>query len=113
MIPGWIRVANAGMSVLLLYAAYVQHNDPDPIPWIAMYLSAAACAAVVAIRGRIPWPVVGLVALVALSWSAWWATGVIGQQPLFEEEGRETMGLFIAGGWMLLDTLAARRFVRG
>lgn len=113
MIPGWIRVANAGMTALLLYAVVVQLNDPDPVRWMAMYGSASVCAAVVAIRGRIPWQLTAAVATIALLWSAWWATGVIGQQPLFEEEGRETMGLAIAGGWMLLDTLAARRFVRG
>lgn len=108
--PGWIRAANAGMSVLLLYAAFVQHNDPDPIPWIALYGSASLCAAVVGIRGRLPWQAAAVIALVALTWSAWWATGVIGQQPLFEEEGRETMGLAIAGAWMALDAAALRRF---
>jgi len=110
MVPRWIRAANAGMSALLLYATVVQHNDPDPWVWIAMYGSAAIVAATIAIRGRLPWPIVAVLAAIALAWSAWWASGVIGRQPLFEEEGRETMGLAIAGVWLLLDAVALRRF---
>ena len=99
---GWIRVANAGMAVLLLYAVAVQYNDPDPLVWVAMYGTAAAVAGVLAVRALPAW-VPAIVGAIALAWCAWLASRVLGQQPLFEEEGREMLGLLIAGGWMALD----------
>ena len=108
MLPRWIRAANAGMAVLLLYAVAVQYNDPDPLRWAALYGSAAVVSGVLALRA-LPAGVPGIVAAIALAWCAWLASRVIGQQPVWEEEGREMLGLLIAGGWMALDAAQLRR----
>lgn len=102
------RITSAGMTVLLLCAAALQYNDPDPLIWIAVYLAAAGVAAAGAMD-RLRWEVAGVVAAVALVWAAVLAMRVIGQQPLFEEEGREMLGLTIAGGWSLILGIAARK----
>lgn len=96
------------MAVLLLYAVAVQYNDPDPVPWMAMYLAAAGVSAAGAMD-RLRWEAAAGVAVVALGWAAVLAWRVVGKQPLFEEEGREMLGLVIAGGWSSILAIAARR----
>ena len=98
----------AGMGVLLVYAAVVQYNDPDPVRWILLYGGSAAICFLSAANRPPPWPVMGAVAAIALAWSALLATRVIGQQPLLEEEGREMMGLALAGTTTALLALQRR-----
>jgi hypothetical protein len=31
-----LRIANGLMAMLFLFAVAVQHNDPDPLPWMAI-----------------------------------------------------------------------------
>ena len=49
---------------------------------------------------RLLWMVMGGVTVIAALWSAWLASGVLGQQPLFDEEGREMMGLALIALWL-------------
>jgi xanthine/uracil permease len=60
------RVAWACAAAVFALSVAVQHNDPDPAPWMAMYGAAAMlCAARAAGRAwRMPPLVVGAVALV-------------------------------------------------
>ncbi len=92
------KIAQSVMTVLLLLGAAVQFNDPDPVVWIAVYTLAALLCLLVAL-GRPLAPVMLALAALASCWSAWLASGVLGQQPLFDEEGREMMGLAIIALW--------------
>ncbi len=62
------RVVGALMTVLLAVAVAVQYNDPDPIPWMAIYGAAAALSALAVVRGRAPLTPVAVVGVVALVW---------------------------------------------
>jgi hypothetical protein len=119
------RFARAGsfvMTAVFVYAAALQYNDPDPIRWAAMYLSAAA-ACVLFIVTRLSWYVAGVIALIALVWAGAIAPGVVGQVSLLQmfdtwkmtnaavEEAREMFGLLIVVGWMavlLVGTIRQR-----
>lgn len=106
------RVTQGVMAALLVLGAVVQHNDPDPAIWIAVYL----CAAILSLMGALGRPLIpmmGASALLAAVWGAWLATGVIGQQPIFDEEGREMMGLGIIALWLGGSALWAWRQSRG
>ena len=94
------------LAVLFLFGAAVQYNDPDPLPWIAIYLSAAAVC-LLAVFHRLPWVLAAVVAAVALVWALTLAPGVFPDAPfarLFEswemrnetvELAREMYGLLI------------------
>ena len=103
-----LRILAALMGVFFLYATAVQYNDPDPIRWMLIYFSSAALCFLSAADRPPPWPVAGAVAAIALAWSAVLATKVLGLQPLFDEEGREMMGLAIAGTTTALLALQRR-----
>jgi hypothetical protein len=89
------------MMLLLGYAMAMQYNDPDPWFWVALYLYAF----VVTICGYLQKPVTPKLAIVG-------ALGYIGYMifswPQVEgswvqvEEGRETMGLMVCAGWMII-----------
>jgi hypothetical protein len=116
--PVW-RVADGLFLLLFAFSVVVQVNDPDPLPWIAIY-SAAALACLVS--GQLHWIFPAGVGLVALAWAATLAPGVIGTVPflaMFEEfemknigveESREMYGLLLVAGWMAV--LAHRAFWR-
>jgi hypothetical protein len=115
-----VKVLNGVMSVLFLVAVAVQHNDPDPIRWMAIYgLAGLACA--LALAGRLPRVVPVLVGVAALAWAATIAPGVVGRVSvgeLFEsyamksapvEEAREMGGLLIVTAWMGVLALVGSR----
>lgn len=104
--------ANGAMALLFVGFAALQWNDPDPVPWIAIY-GAAAAACVVARRARRGWIAAALVGLAALVWSATLVPTVIATPPAWRdivgdmqmkaagvEEARELMGLGIVAAWM-------------
>jgi hypothetical protein len=105
------RVAAGGMTLLLLFSAAVQYNDPDPAGWMAIYLAAALASGLEA-SGRLRWPLAALVAAIAAAWAITLAPGVVGQVDFMhafrsmgmsgdprEEEAREMTGLLIVAGW--------------
>jgi hypothetical protein len=106
-----LAVANVAMTVVFLLAVAVQHNDPDPVRWMAIY-GLAALACVLRLAGRRARLLPGLIGLVALAWAATLAPGVVGRVSLgdlFEsyamksapvEEARELGGLLIVAAWM-------------
>lgn len=105
-------VAHGIMLLMFLFSAVVQINDPDPLPWMAIYI-AAGVMCVFEIRGRSPlWAPLAL-AGIALAWSGWIATRArdvpIGamfaeweMRDVGVEEAREMYGLAIVGIWMLV-----------
>jgi hypothetical protein len=106
------------MTALFLIAAALQYNDPDPIQWMAIY-GLAALACLLALAGRLPRPVPGLIGLAALVWALALAPAVVGRVSLGElfesytmksqsvEEAREMGGLLVVTAWMAV--LALRR----
>lgn len=94
------RAANLFLLALFLFALVIQYNDPDPIPWMAVY-GMAALACLLAFLGRLWWPPVALLGLAALVWAATLAVKVLGRQSLIDsEEGREMLGLLLVFAWM-------------
>jgi hypothetical protein len=108
------RVVNGVMALLYGAAALLQYNDPDPVRWMLIYAAAMIVAALVAVRGAIAPTAPLLVAVVALVWGLVWSTDVrdpASYARMFEswqmknvavEEARETSGLLLVGGWMLV-----------
>jgi hypothetical protein len=118
-----VRAANLVMSLLFLFSAALQLNDPDPARWVAIYGSAAVVCGWMAVAPLLR-PAHGVaplaVAAVALTWAgaiAWRASGHADLLTLFDawdmkdtvvEETREMYGLLIVGVWMCVSVLAAR-----
>ncbi len=112
-----VRGGSFLMVALYVYAAALQYNDPDPVRWAAIYLSAAA-ACLLYIVGRLSWFIAGIIGLIALVWAGALAPDVWGQVSLsqmFEtwqmtspvvEEAREMCGLLIVAGWMAVLGIA-------
>lgn len=106
-------MATTVMGLLFLLALVLQYNDPDPLPWMAIYGAAALCC-LLALGGRLSRWLPVLVGLAALAWAAVLAPGVVGKvgpRDLFREvsmatpaieEGREMVGLLIVALWMLV-----------
>lgn len=113
-----LGVASGVMAALFVFAVIVQHNDPDPVRWMAIYGAAAAVSAVFAAGRRPRWPP-ALVGAAALGWGATLVPRVASLPPgqLFSswgmtgaamEEGRELGGLVIVALWMSVLFAAAR-----
>ena len=112
-----LRVLSGLMAGLFVFAAVLQYNDPDPLRWLAIYLSAAA-ASILYVLGRLRWYIPMLVGLIALAWAATLASsvwGLVSPSQLFEawemanpavEEGREMYGLLIIAFWMAVLVIA-------
>jgi hypothetical protein len=110
----WLMAALFGLSAAL------QHNDPDPLPWIAIYAAAAAACVLWGLR-RATWPLAAPVAVIAAVWAGLLVPevlGHIGVSDLFlrmsekggrVEVGREIGGLLIVLAWMIVLQLSERR----
>jgi hypothetical protein len=108
-------VINLAVAVLFFVSAALQLNDPDPVPWVAIW----AAAGIACLAGRkigSAWLLPALVGAVALGW-ALTGIGVLSEMAfgdLFRkmkaetpviEESREFLGLLIIAGWMTLLTV--------
>ena len=114
------RVVGALMTVLLAVAVAVQYNDPDPIPWMAIYGAACALSALAVVRGRAPLTPAAIVGVAALVWGLIVAREAYGRSSLSEmfeswemnspgiEEAREACGLLIVAAWMAVLAIRAR-----
>ncbi len=69
------RWLNLAVAAVFAWAAIVQYNDPDPMLWIAVYVSGAAMA-VLAFAGRYYMPALLLLGAVILFWMGTLAGGV-------------------------------------
>jgi hypothetical protein len=105
------KVADAIFLLMFVFSVVVQVNDPDPLPWMAIY-GAAAVACLLSLTGRLRWWFAVITGVVALAWAATIMPRVIGQVPFLDmfaefemkdigvEESREMYGLLLIGGWM-------------
>jgi hypothetical protein len=113
------RLLNGFVAAIFLISAAIQLNDPDPAAWVAMYgLAAVAC--LIWPRTPKPWLPPAIVAAVALTWAATYASAIPGMafSDMFQamkaerpaiEEAREMLGLLIIAGWMVVLAIRAPR----
>lgn len=99
------------MGIVFTLFAAAQYNDPDPIRWIAIYGIAAVLSFAATRRALSPF-LPAAHALVAVGWalvllpsaletSFGKMFGTVRMMSPEVEEGRETLGLLIAGTWTL------------
>ena len=97
------------MGVLLVFAAVVQYNDPDPYAWLVLYLAAAGVS-FAAVWFPDLWKIPAVVAVGAFIWAATLVPTVTQTSfpDLFQswemmsremEEGREFLGLLSVASW--------------
>lgn len=97
------------MGVLLVFAAVVQYNDPDPYAWLVLYLAAAGVS-FAALWFPVSWKIPVVVAMGAFVWAATLVPTVTQTSfpDLFQswemmsremEEGREFLGLLSVASW--------------
>jgi len=108
------RTLDALVAMLLLWAATVNLNDPDPARWVATYSAAGLLSLTHAIYPSRQNNMLGLaLASLCLVWSASLSPAVLKLESASElntpnchefphiEESRESLGLLIAGLWSL------------
>jgi xanthine/uracil permease len=97
------------MLIFLLSAA-VQVNDPDPTPWILIYLMSAGIAAAAFLRhanqiviafGLLACLAAAVPLLASLAAAEASSFTNAGMANLRDEQAREALGLLIAAGWMV------------
>jgi Transmembrane family 220, helix len=121
-----LRVVHGALTLLFLFAAAVNFNDPDPVQWVAIYTAGAVATAWTAWRpATLPWWAPLIVAAIAAAWAATLAPRVLGKVRFGElwaefemkntliEEAREYYGLCITAGAMVLCTLTIWLATRG
>lgn len=109
-----MKVFHLTLAIIFLAFAAVQLNDPDPVPWTAVYLSIAVSCAMAAFQVRPLWWL-RIVTILILLWTVaslpglfkWLGSGlpdITGEMkastPVIEEM-REFLGLLIGSATML------------
>lgn len=89
-------------AAVFLYAAIVQYNDSDALPWLLVYLAAALLSAWTALR-PLPRFVPLILAIAALGWMVALLPEVFAERSFTGTEvERESGGLLLVGAWMLV-----------
>jgi hypothetical protein len=114
------RGLNSALALLFLFGAAVQYNDPDPVPWMAIYL-AASIACVLAATKKLRWWFAAAVGLVAVVWASILAPRIFPGVRIAElfgawemannrvEEGREMYGLIVIAASMSILAIVTWR----
>lgn len=95
------RNVHVFFALLFLVAALVQWNDPDWLPWVAIY-AAAALESTMAAFGRHERARSLVIALVALAWSLKLSASALEGSWVWNEVQRETGGVLLVALVMLL-----------
>lgn len=118
-----IAVLNAFFLVVFVLSAAVQFNDPDPVRWAAVYLSAAAMCVLQMLKLTPRWLPPTLLAI-AVGWACLLVPSVAGQVSLADvfasismktrdvEEAREIGGLLLVASWAGVLAYRQRRIAR-
>lgn len=61
------QLLNIPFAAVFVFGAILQYNDPNPIPWVLIYLAAALPCALV-VTNRPGWRLPAVVAVVAAAW---------------------------------------------
>lgn len=117
--PAW-SILNALFGALFVFSATLQYNDPDPLPWMGLYIAAGSVSFLACWR-RPAWIAPAIVGAAGASWLAvyfYHGAWRVEWNELFTEwqmkneqvlEAREMLGLGIVVGWMAVLTLVAWR----
>ena len=103
------KLGVGSVGVLLVFAAVVQYNDPDPYAWLVLYLAAAGVS-FATLWFPYLWKIPAVVAVGAFVWAATLVPTVTQTSfpDLFQswemmsremEEGREFWGLLSVASW--------------
>ena len=103
------KLGVGSVGVLLVFAAVVQYNDPDPYAWLVLYLAAAGVS-FATLWFPCLWKIPAVVAVGAFVWAATLVPTVTQTSfpDLFQswemmsremEEGREFLGLLSVASW--------------
>lgn len=104
------NVFNIIFLTAFLLSALVQYNDPDPIPWLAIYLTSAVMCLALLLKRPLRW-LPALLLVVSLVWIGTLLpaiTGKVTPAEIFEsismktravEEAREIGGLAVVALW--------------
>jgi hypothetical protein len=109
----FFKILSIIFTVLFVWAAILQYNDPDALMWYALY-GLAALASFLFFLGRINYLLTALLCLAYLTGAFWvWPEkfeGVeIGEGDIVNiERGRESLGLLIVSFVMLIYALRIR-----
>ena len=119
-------VLNLLFAAYFIYAAVMQYNDPDYLPWVILY-GVIALMCIAASFNKFSVPLLALVAVVCAAWGAYLAPAVVEWLSNHEfsalmnrmsaaapyiEQSREAIGLLIAFAvviYLLLNALRAGR----
>jgi transmembrane protein TMEM220 len=116
-----VRFFDLTMALLFAFAAALQYNDPDPLPWVAIYLVAAMLSSAHALDRRLPPGVHVAVGVAAIGWAALIAVGgpdaseyghmfdAWEMKSVAVEQAREASGLLIVAAWMAVLFIRTRR----
>lgn len=105
----FIRLANAVMLVLFVSWAGFQYNDSDALLWVAVY-GAAAIECVLFYLGRLPGPLALAFMILCLLWAPYLGFRVaVSGEFIFDEQGREMLGLLICAAWTYVLYMSSRR----
>ena len=108
------------MAVLFFLGTAVQYNDPDPWRWVAVY-GGATLACALHLARRLPRWLPVVLGGVSFVWGVLLLPGVLGKVCFVElfqeigmdspeiEVGRETFGLLLIAGWMVVLAVDASR----
>jgi hypothetical protein len=111
-------IFNIVFLVAFVLSAMVQYNDPDPLPWMAIYLSAGAMCLLVIRKQYLTW-LPPMLLLVSFGWILVLLPSIVGQVSVAEilesismktrevEEAREVGGLLLVAIWA--STVMIRR----
>lgn len=95
----YVRIGNGIMLILFAFWAGFQYDDPDGLLWMAVY-GGAAIACVLFFMGRLPSVLAIPYAGLCFVWAAVLGVSIaVDGEFIFEERGREMMGLFICAIW--------------
>ena len=107
------KILSLVFTILFIYAAVVQYNDPDAILWYAIY-GIAAIASLLFFLGKMNYTMAALLCILYLvvtlwNWPAQFEGVTIGEGDIVNiEKGREALGTLIASLIMLLFALRIR-----
>ncbi|MCC5943144.1 MAG: transmembrane 220 family protein [Balneolaceae bacterium] len=114
-----IRYINYFFTVLFIFSAVVQYNDPDPIRWITIYMAAALFCILFSLQ-RLTWKPAAILSAVALFWAIFTIPelSVSGFRHMLSdvhmmeqgtEAAREFLGLLIVTGWIGVLAILLRK----
>ena len=113
-----MRVAGIIACAIFALSALVQLNDPDPVPWVLAYASAAGIALAALLGKEVKW--LASVAGIGFAIGAVAFSPALGVAPISEllapgmktieiEEARESLGLALCAAWMAVLALRGWR----